>query len=153
MGTVSNLYSSGSSLQRVGAALQRLPFVVGKLRFKHLDHTFPADNARQRERDVIARVIGANRDRRPFIAQHDLRDARGNHADSVLTGANPLDNGDIRVTDLVLDIAAEFLAIVGLLLKQREYWRSGDTRRRPNEHLGRAMLSQNMRVDRGRGDA
>jgi hypothetical protein len=47
--------------------------------------------------------VGANREYRALISQHDLGDARGDHADAVLARANAFDDRDIGVPPIRAD--------------------------------------------------
>src|ERR1700730_18085752 len=81
---------SNCAAQGFRAPLQSARLVVGHLRQERLDSTLSSDHARQRQRDAIARIKGANREYRALISQHDLGDARGDHADAVLAPAAAL---------------------------------------------------------------
>jgi hypothetical protein len=94
-------------LQRLGAPLQRLPFVLGHRRLQDLHDTRPPENARHRERDTIRRVIGSNRNHRSLVAQYDLRNASRHDADPELAGLIAFDDRDVGVPDFALDPSTE----------------------------------------------
>ena len=80
--------------RRVSALRSSARVSFGHLRQERLGNALSSDYARQRKRDALARIVGANREYRALISQHDLGDARGDHADAVLARANRCGQGD-----------------------------------------------------------
>src|SRR3989454_11914456 len=133
--------------QDVGAALEPLSLLFRHLRLEDLAHAVPAEDAGQRKGDSVFRIVGANGNDRLLVAQDRLRDARRDHTNPKLARAGSFDNRDICVADILLHAAAKCIGGLAAVLKQARYARARDTRRRPQEHLGRAVLSDHLRLD------
>src|SRR5262249_12149039 len=76
------LQTSDCALERLSTALERLTLVLGQIRLEDVHDALSPEHPRRRERDAVARVIGADRNHDSLVPQHRLGDARGYHADS-----------------------------------------------------------------------
>src|SRR5712691_9473240 len=132
--------------QDVGAALEPLSLLLRHLRLEDLAHAVPAEDAGQRKGDSVFRIVRANGNDRLLVAQDRLRDARRDHTNPKLARAGSFANRDICIADILLYAPAKFVAGLATLPEQLRYGRTRDTCRRPQEHLGRAVLSDHLRL-------
>jgi hypothetical protein len=143
---------SNCAAQSFRAPLQRARLVVGHLRQERLDNALPSDHARQRQRDTVARVVGANREYRALISQHDLGEARGDHADAVLACAEAFDDRDIGKAHVLFHLAAEGVKAAPSLRQRVGDVHPADPRRRPEEYARSAVLANHVGFDTGGAD-
>src|SRR5262249_26921613 len=139
--------------QRLGAALERPPLFVRQVRTEHFAYALAADNARQRQRRAVSGYVRSDREHRPLVPGDDLREARADDADAVLAGPDALYDRDVGVAHLPLDVAPELVEPDAPVRDNLLDASAADLRRGPHEHARRAVLADDVRIDRCRGDA
>ena len=106
------MYPCQCRFKRISAVLQRLTLLVGHRRLEDPERAAASENARQRQRDPVFLVVRGDRNDSRLIPQHDLRNARARHPDTVLTGSNAFDYGNVGVPDLPLDFMAKLVPVL-----------------------------------------
>src|SRR5215204_2254335 len=131
----------------LGALVQGSPFFVGHRRFEDAADPFPADDARQRQSDVVVGVVRADRPHRPLVAQYRFGDPGGHDPDAELARLIAFDDGDVGIADVALDALAEIVHRVPSWqsLGDRHAAHSG---RRPQHDLRSAVLADYLGLDR-----
>jgi hypothetical protein len=73
---------------------------------------------------------------------------RARHPDTVLTGSDAFDYGNVGVPDLPLDLVSKLFPVLPRgWLQQLKYRLPRDAGRRPQKHLRRAVLSDDLGID------
>src|SRR5262249_49055054 len=100
-------------------------------RFEHLEHTVPADDARQRQRDPELLLIAADRNHRALVIEHHLGDTGRYDPDAVLAGIVALDDGDVGVAHVSLQLVPQLVNPLAASLGQCRDWNAADARGGP----------------------
>src|SRR5215469_17148385 len=97
----SDLHARDGGFQRIGAALQPVALLRRHRRLEYLSDAVAIEDARQGQRDAVARLVRADRDDAPLVAQNDFGDARRHDANAMLAGADALDDRDLGKAHLL----------------------------------------------------
>src|ERR1700730_4507958 len=133
-----HLCSCGTS-QRLpeafSTAFECQPLLVRHIRVQNLDHAVPSDHAGKRKSNSKFLMEAADRDRRPLVADDDLRDPRRYDADAILARVIAFDDGDIGVADVLLEVGAKFSKISAGRLDELLHRYPRDACAPPQEYL------------------
>src|SRR5258707_4361424 len=139
-------------LEACRAALERQPLLAGHVRVQNFDHTVSSDHAGERKSDAESWIEAPYRDHRPLVADDDFRDPGRYDTDAILARVITFDDGDVGVTNVMLEPGAEISKILAVGLKELLDRHAGDACARPEEDLRGAMVADDLRIHINRID-